>query len=333
MNRSLSVWAWLAAATLCVAYSQGYAQQPAAPAGPAAKPSGEKQPAARPVTKSPYRPLAPGVMQTVDPMRALDETVSRHDVVELLALDPEFPGAKAPPKFPEAKPPFRRDIWVLDFQFKPVRMIRVDIPQPSGFMQRKLIWYMVYSVTNTGKILHPVEDVDLTYDTFDKRQLYGVKTEDRPIRFKPEFLLEGHQRMKDDVGFTKVYPDRVIPVAIDPIRLREDPKRRFLTSVEMCREIAVGETLWGVATWEDVDPRIVRFSIYVSGLTNAYTWKDEKVGDRYVHQPGDPIGKGRKLYRKVLKLNFWRPGDQYFEHEEEIRYGMPGGVDYRWVYR
>ena len=80
--------------------------------------------------------------------------------------------------------------------------------------------------------------------------------------------------MKDDGGFTKVYPDRVIPVALDPIRLREDPQRRFLTSVEMCREIPVGETLWGVATWEDIDPRIVRFSIYVSGLptpTNGST--------------------------------------------------------------
>ena len=139
--------------------------------------------------------------------------------------------------------------------------------------------------------------------------------------------------MKGGEGFTKAYPDRVIPVAMDPIRLREDPNRRFLTSVEMCREIAVGETLWGVATWEDIDPRIVRFSIYVSGLTNAYTWRDEKVGGRYVHQADDPIGRGRKLYRKVLQLNFWRPGDQYFEHEEEIRYGIPGGVDYEWVYR
>ena len=47
---------------------------------------------------------------------------------------------------------------MLDFKFKPVRMIWVDIPQPSGYMQRKLIWYMVYSVTNTGKVMHPVED-------------------------------------------------------------------------------------------------------------------------------------------------------------------------------
>jgi len=103
--------------------------------------------------------------------------------------------------------------------------------------------------------------------------------------------------------------------------------------VEMCREIPVGETLWGVATWEDIDPRIVRFSVYVSGLTNAYKWIDEKVGDRYAHRPGDPVGRGRKLYRKLLKLNFWRPGDQYNVNEDEIRYGVPGGVDYQWVYR
>ncbi len=80
--------------------------------------------------------------------------------------------------------------------------------------------------------------------------------------------------MKEQTGFTKVYPDRVIPVAMLAIRQREDPNRKFLNTVEMCREIAVDETLWGIATWEDIDPRIVRFSVYVSGLTNAYRWKD-----------------------------------------------------------
>jgi hypothetical protein len=187
---------------------------------------------------------------------------------------------------------------------------------------------MVYVVTNSGKILHPIEKP--AYELAEPKKLYDVQSVDRPLRFMPEFLLEGHQHMKADEGFTKVYPDRVIPVAMGPIRLREDPKRRFLTSVEMCREIAVDESLWGVATWEDIDPRIVRFSVYVFGLTNAYRWKDEP-GE---YKPGDSVLKGRKLYRKTLQLNYWRPGDRYFEHdEEEIRYGVPGGVDYGWVYR
>lgn len=320
----MSVGTWLAALMLVLTCSYGYGQAPAAPKAsdqPATnahqKQTGDKSL----VVKSPYRHLAPGVLISVDPMRTLDESVSRHDVVELLAVDPKFDWAK--------DIAFRHDVWVLKFQFKPVRMIWVDVPQAGGNMERKLIWYMVYVVTNSGKVMHPVEDVDLPYDTVEKRQLCEVKLVDRPFRFVPEFLLEGHQRMKDDEGFTKVYPDRQIPVAMEPIRLREDPHRKFLTSVEMCREIAVGESLWGVALWEDVDPRIVRFSVYAFGLTNAYWWKDEPGA----YKPGDPVLKGRKLSRKTLKLNFWRPGDPYFEHEEEIRYGIPDGVDYEWVYR
>lgn len=340
MNRSMSAWAWLVVLLMC---SAGYGQDAAAPEPPAAKPAKEKEQAAKPAKeqagpaeeqaaekapatkrlpgKSPYRHLAPGVLHTIDPMRALEETVSRHDVVGLLAVDPQFDWAK--------DIAFRHDVWVLKFQFKPMRMIWVDVPQVGGNMERKLIWYMVYEVTNTGKLMHPVEDKALLYETTHKPQLYEVKELDRPVRFLPEFLLEGSRTMKDDPAAAKLYPDRVIPVAIEPIRMREDPKRKFLTTVEMCREIAVGETLWGVATWEDVDPKIVRFSVYVVGLTNAYRWKDEP-GE---YKEGDSVLTGRKLYRKTLKLNYWRPGDEYFEHEEEIRYGVPGGVDYEWVYR
>ena len=101
-----------------------------------------------------------------------------------------------------------------------------------------------------------------------------------------------------------------------------------------------------VATWENIDPRVDFFSIYVKGLTNAYRWQDNPDG----YRPGlDPIAKGRKFVRKTLKLNFWRPGDEYDEKESEFRYGVPGEmadryrqkygkdvlpkVDYEWVYR
>ena len=253
----------------------------------------------------PHRKLAPGVLETVDPARKLDESFSRHDVVELLAVDPAFDWAK--------DVTFRHDVWMLEFKFKPMRMVWVDIPQASGRMKKKLIWYMVYSVTNSGEVMHPVPSANKTYKVEYRRQ---------PVRFLPEFLLESPE-------FKKVYPDRVIPVAVGPIQLREDRTRRFYTSVEISREIAVGQTLWGVATWEDVDPRVDRFSVYVKGLTNAYRWRDMKG----TYKKGDPILTGRRLSRKTLMLNFWRPGDEYFENEKEIRYGIPGEVDYEWVYR
>lgn len=255
----------------------------------------------------PVRRLAPGVMKSVNPMREYKETVCRHDVVELVAVNPSYEWAK--------KQVFRRDIWALQFAFKPMRFIWVDIPQANGAMKRKLIRYLVYSVTNPGKIAHPAVQPDGTAK---------LEPVDKPVHFSPQFVLESLEENDN-----RAYPDRVIPLAVPAIRMREDPNRVFLNSVEMNRDIAPGQTVWGVATWEDIDPRIDRFSIYVTGLTNAYQWEDEP--GRY--KVGDPIGTGRHLLRKTLRLYFWRPGDEYFEHENEIRFGIPGQVDYEWVYR
>jgi hypothetical protein len=249
--------------------------------------------------------LAPGVLKEVDPALHEAETVSRHPVVELLAVDPDLQMAKSVP--------FRREVWFLEFQFKPMRMILVDVPQPDGRMRQKLIWYMVYSVTNPGKVMPSVRAVDGTYE---------LQESDKPIVFIPEFRLRSHELGKE-------YPDRVIPIAVGPIRSREDPARTFYNSVEMMRQIKPGETVWGVVTWEDVDPHIDRFSVYVTGLTNAYRWEDPPGA----YQPGDRPAEGRKFMRKTLKLNFWRPGDRYYEHEKEFQFGIPGEVDYEWVYR
>lgn len=256
----------------------------------------------------PYRKLAPGVMLSADPALREAETVSRHDVVELLAVDPDLDWAK--------DVAFRRKIWHLDFKFKPMRMILVDMPHADGRMRQKLIWYLVYSVTNTGKGMPSIKGADNEYQLEDLNE---------PILYVPELYLRSHE-------FGKQYPDRVIPVAMGPIRMREDPKRKFYNSVDMSaegEEIQPGQTKWCVATWENIDPRIDRFSVYVSGLTNAYRWEDPKGA----YKAGDPLGKGRRWVRKTLKLNFWRPGDEYYEHEKEFRFGIPGEVDYEWVYR
>ncbi len=331
MNRILrtSMWVSIAAVLFCQPLMAAD-DKPSADQSLKAKESVDKPADAKPldiqaVKKTPNSPLAPGVMIAIDPDMDLGDTVSRHEVVELLAVDKNFNWAK--------DVDFRHEVWALQFKFKPVRMISVDVPQPSGMMQRKLIWYMVYSVTNTGKIMVPVKDAPLPYENelADKEKVYEIKSIDKPIHFIPEFLLEGHNRLKekDTEGFPKSYPDRVIPVAAAAIQLREGYGQKILTSVEMNREIPVGQTAWGVATWEDIDPKIVQFSVYVIGLTNAYRWKDTP-GE---YKEGDSIGTGRKLLRKTLKLNFWRPGDEYFETEDEIRYGIPGRVDYEWVYR
>ena len=258
---------------------------------------------------TPPRQLAAGVIETIPPDVQATDTVSVDNLMELAAADPSYDFAK------DVR--FRRDIWYLQFSFKPVRMVWVDVPQADGHMKQKLVWYLLYSVTNRGEGLTSVEEADKTH---------RVDVAQKPIRFIPQFVLRA-----DDAEIDREFPEHVVPLAVPIIATRERPGQKLFTTVTMPKEeIAVGETRWGVATWENIDPRVDFFSIFIKGLTNAYRWQDQPEG----YRPGqDPIAKGRRFVRKTLKLNFWRPGDEYEETESEIRYGIPGQVDYEWVYR
>jgi hypothetical protein len=285
------------------------------------------------------------VLTTIPPDMQADETVSTQDVIELRvdpALrwnpEPEFLAASRTVYGMSTGVKFRREVYCLEFSFKPLRMVEVDVPQGNGKMERKLIWYMVYRVRNTGRVLKPVEQ---------EASAYAAEIgPGQPVRFLPHFVLESQDRESAGERVDKAYLDRVIPAAVEVIRRREmRGGQALLNSVEMSEQpIPVSgdradRGVWGVATWEDIDPRIDFFSVYVGGLSNAYRWEDTPGA----YQPGDFPGKGRRFSRKMLQLNFWVPGDEYLQHEREVRYGVPigksdlydvaDGVAYRWVYR
>ena len=50
------------------------------------------------------------------------------------------------------------------------------------------------------------------------------------------------------------------------------------------------------------------------------------------YKKGDPLGTGRHLWRRTLKLNFWRPGDEQTWTESQIRFGIPGEPAHVWTY-
>jgi len=272
-----------------------------------------------------YRTLAPGVEFTILPDRQDQDTHDQHDIVEILQSDPKLPW------IPKTAPPtrtlaemsrlteFRHKVWYLEFTFKPVRMIWVDVPQESGRAQRKLVWYMVYHVKNVGGHLQP---------KLDENGKYSSERYMQDVRFFPQFVIEAPQ-------YKKEYLDRLIPVAVKAIQEREDPNRKLLNSVEISTQPIptsterVDRSVWGVATWEGLDPRIDYFSVFVRGLTNATRWTVKEGA----YKKGDPPGKGRVLTHKTLELNFWRPGDEYVEDKRIVRFGAPGKVDYQWVYR
>ena len=288
------------------------------------------------------RAFAPGVMTVIEPALEPSETLHVHYLVEIrtdksLDWKPEFlPASRT--LFNMAKDvQFKREVWGLEFAFKPLRMIEVDVPQANGRMVRKNIWYLVYRVRNTGAALKPVEEGPGVFT--------AQPATPAPRRFVPEFVIEAHDLDAEGKKNYRAYLDRVVPAAVEPIRRREAGGRLLHNSVTISDEpipVAAGsedDGTWGVAMWEDVDPNIDFFSIYVGGLTNAYDWNDPPGA----YTAGDRPGKGRRFTQKMLQLNFWRPGDEYQEHEREVRFGVapdradlfgvPEGVAYRWIHQ
>lgn len=271
------------------------------------------------------RKLAPGVLTTIPPEPLTEETFSGpRPIVELVSVN----GLDWTPAFTEKSDTLlekskivvlRRPVWNLEFSFKPLRMVRVDVPQPSGVMKEKLIWYMVYRIRYLGSDLEPAAREDRFGNVTYPSTTPGISD---GIRFFPKFTLESKE-------FDKQYLDRVIPAAMGPIARREKVGKPLynsitVTSVAMKESTdSVDNSVWGVVTWEDVDPRIDFFSVYVKGLTNAYKFEDPAGA----YKPGDPPGAGRTFQHKHLQLNFWRPGDTVAEHEGEIRFGTPIRLD------
>ena len=276
-----------------------------------------------------FRPLAPGTLTVVpapvappgSPAAATD-TVSRADLVDVTV------GRAGMAWKPLQSPPhttfvergrdreYARDVWNLEFAFKSPRMIDVDVPAAGLTMQRKRIWYLVYRVRNAGGRRPKIDAADAARRT--------TETFEAPIRFVPQFVLESLEPLADGEGLAsyRAYLDRVIPSALGPIRAREAGGRKILDSAAMvAEEIGPGEERWGVATWEDIDPRIDFFSIYVRGLTNAFQWRP-RAGAPIVAT--DPPGVAMEQALRTLRLDFWRPGDARDEIEEEMSVGFAG---------
>ena len=269
-----------------------------------------------------FRALAPGILTVIPPDLSTDDTLQRGDILEItrnLAASAWTPKRDAVGGTLVARAKDRtypRDVWCLEFAYKPPRHIDIDLPGQDLAMRRKRVLYLLYRVKNTGgrRTTAPGDDpLKLEREAFDQ-----------PVRFLPHFVLESVEGLAHPEGSVhyRGYLDRVIPEAIDPIRRREGVAGRLHDSASMVEaELAPGEERWGVAVWTDIDPRIDFFSIFVRGLTNAIRWRsdpDVSVG------PDDPPGAGTEHALESLRLDFWRHGDEVSFEEEEVSVGHAG---------
>lgn len=199
------------------------------------------------------------------------------------------------------------DIWALELNYKPLRMITVDLPDAkTSEPGQKLIWYLAYRVAN--------------------RVIPGLPPQKwepgaEPI-FVPQFTLVSY-----DGGQEKKYLDRVIPIAQAAILKRE--RYPYKNSVEIVGTVppvtpleakpGTEKSLDGVAMWRGISAKTKRFKVLVTGLSNGYQKVQEQDGTTTIQ-------------RKTLMLDFWRPSDEFDQNEREIR-PNPQNDQPQWIYR
>ena len=283
--------------------------------------------AASAVEPAGYRRLAPGVLTVIPADRSGDDALLRADLPEIteglidLAWEPKQSPIGATLVEQGRNRDFPRDIWSLEFAFKPPRQIDVDVPSRDFRMQRKRVWYLLYRVKNTGARRIVMADGDATR--------LRSETVQKPVRFLPHFVLESVEGLSKQEGVLsyRAYLDRVVPGAVAAIREREDARIDLHDSARMTeRDLAPGEERWGVAVWEDVDPRIDYFSIYVRGLTNAIRWRTR--ADATFAADSVPVA-GEEHALESLRLDFWRPGDDSTSLGVEMSVGHAGMYERR----
>ncbi len=305
-----------------------------------------------PASQSPQplvpRALVPGVLTVVAPGQGAEDTAIGPLDLDYVKGHPEL--AWSAPDFEGGSPNFasrsetlvemgrnvtlRHPVWALEFSFKPMRMIEVSLPSKSGVAQKKLVWYLIYRLRYLGGDLLPELD--------EKQKEAGVPVAPKQVVFKSVRFLPRFVLINTQTGAEQ--DSRILSSALPSIAERERIGKPILDTFQISRRDILpslndeDKSVWGVATWTDVDSRTDFFIVQVKGLTNAYRLKIDEAGNRI-------------FLRKTLQIHFWRPGDTIAETEDRIRLGVPPyldsstqnhilkqfglekRLDYQWIYR
>lgn len=205
------------------------------------------------------------------------------------------------------------DLWVMQVDFKPMRLVRLETTDPeTGERRQEYVWYLVYRAVNRPLRSPTKADGKTPVNNYDPAP--------GPPLFVPEFTL-----VTDDNNVQQVYPDIVIPEAAEAIARRElrgsDRQQALKNSVEVVQPVAqagdaAAKPIYGVATWRGIDPTTDNFKVYASGFSNGY-----KVSNG---PGGNPL-----ISRREIVLDFWRPGDEFDLTELEFQVRTPP----TWIYR
>lgn len=225
---------------------------------------------------------------------------------------------------------FLRDVWCLEFAYRPPRTIEVELPGKNLEIQKERVWYLVYRVRNvavdeSGKVT-PALKGSTRRVVFEKDEEGNddltrptTKFVNQSIHFEPHFVFETHEALSRDEGLLEYqdHLDRLVSTAVAPISRREKiPLDMLYDSVSISeRPIQPGEERWGVAIWQEIDARIDFFTVFIYGLTNSIRWRhDAELEADLEHSP-----EYERRELECLRLDFYHPGDADHDDFEEVR--------------
>ncbi|MCK4683397.1 MAG: hypothetical protein KAT44_00455, partial [Pirellulales bacterium] len=225
---------------------------------------------------------------------------------------------------------FLRDVWCLEFAYRPPRTIEVELPGKNLEIQKERVWYLVYRVRNvavdeSGKVT-PALKGSTRRVVFEKDEEGNddltrptTKFVNQSIHFEPHFVFETHEALSRDEGLLEYqdHLDRLVSTAVAPISRREKiPVDMLYDSVSISeRPIQPGEERWGVAIWQEIDARIDFFTVFIYGLTNSIRWRHD--AELEADLDHSPEYERREL--ECLRLDFYHPGDADHDDFEEVR--------------
>ena len=194
------------------------------------------------------------------------------------------------------------DIWMMEVQFKPMRMVYVEIPDlKTGELRPEQVWYLAWRSV-VRNVDHREVDVTAPVNVLDS--LPG------PRQFVPEFTLVTYDDPKLEIP-DQILRDEILPAAM--VQIRRIERAPHLDSVQVIQGVPAAvepeeeEIPWiyGAATWRGVDPETDFFKVIVGGFTNHYEIR--KADD-----------ESPQIWRKVIVQKYTRPGDRFDTSQREF---------------
>lgn len=237
------------------------------------------------------------------------------------------------------------DLWIAEVQIKSLRLMKIEVPDPStGEVRNEIVRYMMWRAVRRDptEVAGPDRDNLILKLANPERDPSNVLDPGAaaPVQV-PRFTLQ----TEDGQGnVLKAYADEISPDVQMAVFRREMGRRgdslKLLNSVEAISEIgepapsslaaaaaakasggdkeaiakaekaadqtALENAVYGVAVWRNVDPKADYLSVVMSGFCNAYRITG--------------TGDSRVLEEKVILQKFARPGDEYEQDEKEFRF-------------